>query len=410
MHQSGSPRRITASATHRTTNTGSSRYDATAHGPGSSTVGFFFEIEGALIPPREQREDFLVLALVFYAMRQGCDLHIEGRVSRQLLINLEEFQRAWSMWVPQRYRPVRITATEELDDPALSTERVAVAAFSGGVDATFALVQHVTEREARDRCRVAAAVLVHGFDVELEQAIAFAKAYENAREMTAALDVPLSVVRTDWKDLADGYWEHEHLAGLSACLALFSGVANFALMGADQDYRSVGVPWGSNSITNHLLSSPRFRNLTTGASFSRTMKVNAIARFPAVASRLRVCWEGPQTGENCGKCEKCMRTKLNFIANGLEVPAGLGRAPTLIEILRVKARRKEQIRFLRDIYLHAQRSALPRSTKRAIRIAVIKNRVLHRLPAANELLRVLKMPWKLARRTTFALATRVREA
>jgi hypothetical protein len=410
MQEPGSPRRIIASATHRLTATGSRRYDATAYGPDNATARFFFEIEGALIPPREERRDFLVLALVFYAMRQGCDLHVEGAVSRQLLINLEEFQRAWSMWVPQTYRPIRITATEEVEDRPVSTERVGVAAFSGGVDATFALVRHVTEREARDRCRVAAAVLVHGFDVDLEQDVAFAKASENASEMTAALNVPLSIVRTDWKDLADGYWEHEHLAGLSACLALFSGVASFALMGADQDYRSVGVPWGSNSITNHLLSSASFRNLTTGASFSRTKKVAAIARIPAIASRLRVCWEGPQTGENCGKCEKCMRTKLNFLANGLEVPPGLGRTPTIIDILRVKARRKEQIGFLRDIYLHAQGSSLSRATKRAIRVALIKNRILQRLPAANELLRVLKMPWKLARRTSFALGVRVREA
>src|SRR4249920_229404 len=98
---------ISARASHRLTENGLSRYDVTVQLPESSALEFFFEIGGAVIPPRVRRDDFLAVALVQFAMRRGCDLHIDGAVSSQLLVNLEEFQRAWSFWVPKVYRPIR---------------------------------------------------------------------------------------------------------------------------------------------------------------------------------------------------------------------------------------------------------------------------------------------------------------
>lgn len=388
---------IIARASHRITETGSSRYDVTVCPPDADAIEIFFEIGGAVVPPRVRRDDFLVLALVFFAMRRGCDLHIDGTVSSQLLINLEEFQRAWSMWVPKVYRPIRITAREELPDGAPSVERVAVAAFSGGVDATFAMVRHVIDSPARDRCRIATAVLVHGFDIHLKHDAGFRQAYDNAREMTAAMKVPLSTVRTNWRELGREFWEHEFCAGLSACMALFGEVATIGLMGSDEDYEHFVLPWGSNPITNHLLSSAAFQNLTEGGAFSRTEKVRVIASLPDVSDRLRVCWQGPQTGKNCGRCEKCTRTKLNFLANDLPVPKSLGNVPSSLEILQLKARNAVQISFLEDILVYARRSSMSKRMKNAIWIAIRKNRTLIRFPILRPALRVVTWPLRAGR-------------
>jgi hypothetical protein len=389
---------IIAHASYRIIENGTGRHDVTVLLPGVDALQIFFEIGGAVVPPRVRRDDFLVLALVFFAMRRGFNLHIDGAVSSQLLINLEEFQRAWAMWVPKVYRPIRITAREELGNDAPTVERVAVAAFSGGVDATFAMVRHVIDSPARDRCRIATAVLVHGFDIDLKHDAAFRQARDNAREMTAAMNVPLSTVRTNWRELGRGFWEHEFGAGLSACLALFGEVANLGLMGSDEDYEHFVLPWGSNPVTNHLLSSAGFRNLTEGGALTRTAKVRIIASLPDLTDRLRVCWQGPQTGSNCGRCEKCTRTKLNFLANDLAIPKSLGSAPSLRDILRLRARNRVQISYLEDISEFAKRSAMSNSMKNALRFTIRKNRTFLLFARLRTVVRAFARPLRAGRR------------
>ena len=59
---------------------------------------------------------------------------------------------------------------------------------------------------------------------------------------------------------------------------------------------------------------------------------------------LRVCWEGPQRDRNCGVCEKCIRTKLEFLANGLELPSALSTPPTAGEITTWNIRKEWHMR------------------------------------------------------------------
>jgi hypothetical protein len=54
-----------------------------------------------------------------------------------------------------------------------------------------------------------------------------------------------------------------------------------------------------------------------GAGFSRTAKVAAIRKIPLVLKTLAVCWAGAIPGRNCGVCQKCIRTRLNFLAAGI---------------------------------------------------------------------------------------------
>jgi hypothetical protein len=363
------------------------RHDVFVEVPGEAPFRLFYEIVGERVPPPVRRLDFVVLALLYFAMRRGLDLHVEGAVSRRLLANLEEFQRAWAMWLPGDYRHIRITARDVVTDTTLPADDVAVAAFSGGVDAVFALARHVTPSTAYDRCRIATAVLVHGFDIGLDQEQGFRIAETNARALTAAMNVPLTVVRTDWRARVARRWEHEYVTGLSACLFLFGEVANVALMGNGEDYRNFEVPWGSNPVTNPLLTSATMRNVTEGAAFTRTEKVRVIAGVPGIGDRLRVCWQGPQTGQNCGRCEKCIRTKLNFLANDLPIPGSLGAAPGPVAVARIRAKNQAQIALLEDVLLSARHSSMSLRLRAAIRFVIFRSRVQNGLSGLRKALR-----------------------
>jgi hypothetical protein len=45
-----------------------------------------------------------------------------------------------------------------------------------------------------------------------------------------------------------------------------------------------------------------------------------ITHWPEALQSLRVCWQGTQKDRNCGRCEKCVRTILNFRILGVGLP------------------------------------------------------------------------------------------
>ena len=333
----------------------------------------FYQISGDILPPPLEVHDFAVVAALITAMREGRPVHVDGPVTGELLRNLEEFQEAWAMW-RSVYRRVPITADQILSTEPTSSRR-GVFAFSGGVDGTFALLRHHSGRAGLRTVRPVCAMMVHGFDIPLAAQQAFDRAHADVAEMMRVLGVPLTTVRTNWRALNDKNWTMEYHVALSACLYQFRGLANVGVCGAGEDYAQMVVPWGSNPVTNHLLSGGGFQVHTEGLGFTRTGRVRLICDYPDVARKLRVCWEGPITGENCGRCEKCIRTKLNFMASKQE-PLCFDGKPTRGQILGLAARNPVQLAFLREILATARTNGIDEPWVSSLALAIAKNRAL----------------------------------
>lgn len=357
----------------------------------------FFEVSGGVLPPPLQLHDFAVPALIFTAMRQRRPLHIDGAVSAELMRNSEEFQEAWSAWRPDSYTPVPVTAEQVGQDVHPPQERLGVFAFSGGVDGTFALLRHLKGQAGQRAIRPLGAMLVHGFDIPLANADAFGAAHGAATAVMGDLDLPLYIVRSNWKQAICSDWEMEFFTGVAACLYQFTGFASHGVLGADEDYAHLSLPWGSNPVTNHFLCGGAFQIHTEGGGFTRTQRVALIAQTPQIARQLRVCWEGPVTGRNCGVCEKCIRTKMNFMANGNE-PLCFDRPPTLAEIRGVNAKNAVQIAYLKDIREVAAALGNKEAWVSALSTAIRKNELL--LPFRPAIQRVRKRIRRVKNRLT----------
>jgi len=278
-------------------------------------------------PAVPDRLDPVAIALVAKAMNFTQDLHLEGPVSWTLLANLAEYIDAWTLWRPDVFRSVAISADEVIDDRFDAAGRfadTAVTPFSGGVDGTFAVLANASNLLGRRSKRLAAAVLVHGFDIPLAEEDGFQLAADGATAMTDEIGVPLVTMRTNWKEVACPEWEMSFATGIAAVLHLFTDRAGSAAMAADNTYDRIVLPWGSNPISSPLLSSARMGMALVGAGRSRTEKCEAIGGLGSVRDHLRVCWAGDLQGRNCGRCEKCVRTKVNFLAAGHGVAPALG--------------------------------------------------------------------------------------
>jgi 7-cyano-7-deazaguanine synthase in queuosine biosynthesis len=258
---------------------------------------------------------------------------VRGEVDADFLATMEEYMAAWCRWRPDLFRPVAISADVETV-PRASTAAGAIMAFSGGLDSTFALHAHkhgLLGRRARD---VQAAVLIQGFDVPLEHDVAFDVARGHVQAILESYGVRLNVVRTNWQKPFCIKWGMTHVLGITAVLHLFHRQFGGGVIADDVAYDTQVTPWSSNAITNQMLGCGGFGIRTTGAAWSRTQKAAAVAANPAVLEHLRVCYERPELGGNCGECEKCVRTKLNFYAVGVPSMRTLGRPIALADVRR----------------------------------------------------------------------------
>ena len=104
-----------------------------------------------------------------------------------------------------------------------------------------------------------------------------------------------------------------------------------------------------------------------GAGFSRTEKVALIATDALASKTIKVCWEGKDTYENCGVCEKCIRTRLNFAAVGITNPECFDDRLTVAHIRSLKAHQPTQLNELRLILEYAKKRNIAEPWNKALK-------------------------------------------
>lgn len=265
--------------------------------------------------------DPFLIGSVFMAMRTAAKIRVHGTVSPSLLNNLEEFQSAWSCWMHGELHPVEIQADFESEEQVAGTAGAAMT-FSGGLDSCFTAWRHSQNRCGRRRRELRAALMVHGFDIPLEEADVFEKAAENSRRIVEAVGLELIPITCNFRQLGDD-WEMAHGAALAACLHLFRSRFSSGVIAGSHVYSGLRFPWGSNPLTDPMLSTAGFRIVYDGAECSRRDKAREVADWNAAMQRMRVCWEGEQKDRNCGRCVRCVGTAICFAIERKPLPASL---------------------------------------------------------------------------------------
>ncbi|MFB8791396.1 MAG: hypothetical protein U7123_21810 [Potamolinea sp.] len=315
--------------------------------------------------------DPFVVATIFLAMQQGTDLIVHGEVSPSLLQNLAEFQAAWHCWRPQLYQQIEITADVEREQDKIDSDQ-AIAAFSGGVDASFTMWRHRMKRCSRWQRNIQAGLIIHGFDIPLTQQEIFNRAFHKSREMLTSLDVELIPIATNFRELPQD-WEDAFGTAIASCLMLLQGGYNTGLIGSSDPYHSLNLPYGSNPITDSLLSSNTFQIICDGSAFTRLQKVEEIANWEQACTNLRVCWQNSQSDKNCGRCEKCIRTILNFRVMGVGLPPCFAEDVTERQISEIRGLKKAQLIELEPILETAKARGITEGWVNALEKCIASN-------------------------------------
>jgi hypothetical protein len=250
--------------------------------------------------PLEPNVEGWVCPFFLLAMSRRASLVVRAPLSQVLNANLESIRNMAAQWWPG-FGGGRVQAPPARERTARGGRALF---FTGGIDSTYALLQ------LRDR--LDAVVFVEGFDVDLRDEDRLGRVRDHLRATAELAKVPLVRVRTNLREhplFRRLNWEITHMAALAGVAHVLAGTFR-TLYAAASD---VPPPYGSHPELDPLWSSENMALVNFGSDVSRLERVAAIARTH-LRERVRVCWQHLTPGLNCGICEKCLRTRLQFLA------------------------------------------------------------------------------------------------
>ncbi len=225
-----------------------------------------------------------------------------------------------------------VTGTHFVKNNRAKIEKSA-AFFSGGVDAFNTLVCHADENPDL--------ITVWGADVKLDDVEGWKNVYNHVEKTKKDFNCNSIVVKSNFRlciserecgrlvkvlKANDGWWHgFQHglaLQGLAAPLAFLNNytktyfASSFSFLLRDKGKYTCA----SDPTTDNFVKFCGCQIVHDGYEFSRQDKVHNIVQFSRernVKIEPRVCWISTG-GKNCCVCEKCYRTIIEFVAEGVD--------------------------------------------------------------------------------------------
>lgn len=244
---------------------------------------------------------------VFPCMEKGLSLPFGSNTSHRLLNNLVDLQDILTSWEPKLSRT---NLPEEKPTSSNNIPSKGVATFfSGGLDSFYTLVKHKPE--------ITHLIFVHGFDIALSNQKLLTASSDNIKKIAEKFGIELIEVETNLGDVYKSIvkWQLAHGAALATIGHLLSNHLSKIYIPSSFTYSDL-FPWGTHPILDPLWGSENLSFKNDGGEATRVEKSKLVATEDVALDTLRVCYKQVDGKYNCGKCEKCIRTLLNFTAIG----------------------------------------------------------------------------------------------
>jgi len=281
---------------------------------------------------------FLAACFPLAALHGEARVRIEEKPCPMLVEGLRTAHAWWASWGGMHSRPPTIETPAPGRCRTLTAARRAVSCLSGGVDGLHTLMHNRRLYRKGDPAYIREALFIHGFDIgkrprdpENER---FRTALGCLEPVAAEAGVRLIPCRTNLRHLPSkpGFWANRHNGAALAAVGHAATLGPAYLFVGGTYHVSNPVPVGSHPAVDGLFSSQRLTVIHDGSRFSRLEKVRDLASWPTALAALRVCPGNGGDQPNCGRCEKCLRTRLELLAAGVEETAAFGPSLTAVEL------------------------------------------------------------------------------
>lgn len=264
-----------------------------------------------------QRANPFLAGVLFLAMKLHLDIHIDGVVSRKMLRGIKTIMVIFHQWFPE-YHLINVSASQ-VDETSGATGEYNGCFFSGGVDSFYTVLKNRTENDAE--FKITHLLFAQGLDIPLENVDFYAAVLNHIRQITDKLGLKLIPIKTNVRQLTTPLldWHKTHGSALAAIALCLEPLFGAVFIPGEQDYTYLS-PRGAHPLTDPLWSTETLRFIHDGAEVDRIEKVHSqIARSEVALDHLRICWQNVDGQYNCGRCEKCLRTKINlYLAGALD--------------------------------------------------------------------------------------------
>ncbi len=248
-----------------------------------------------------ENADVFIIAALLPAMQKSQDIYLDSNlhVSPQLLSNLDHIQEIFALWYSQLNKVQIHAKSYEKNVP---NQAGVGSFFSGGADGSYTFLAHENE--------ITHLIFVEGVDIQLDNENLLEKVIHTNSNYVKQKNKEFVRIRSNIRKYITDFgisWVIGNGAGLS-CIAHALAFNKIYFAGS---HSALGLfPWGSHPLIDPLFSNEHIEIIHDGLAVKRTEKIKKISEDKDTLNILRVCWQ--DSGYNCGKCEKCLRTMLTL--------------------------------------------------------------------------------------------------
>ena len=261
-----------------------------------------------------ERADAFLVGLFFLALRKGYDIQVLAPVSERLYYTLNKYLIPWVAKL-NGFRPVKMHC-EELLSAELPNVNGVGTGLSCGIDSFSTIYQHLVE-DCPDLHQITHFTF---FNVGSHGALGGNKARELFRRRmdlikpcAEELEKELVIIDSNLSEILKlNFYQTHTFRNLSACLVLqkLFKVYYYSSSYSMEYFALRPDSCGHYDIFNMaMLSTENTSFFSTCPHHSRVDKTRLVSKFAPAQKYLNVCIRGE---ENCGACEKCVRTLFTF--------------------------------------------------------------------------------------------------
>lgn len=292
-------------------------YEDSCRAPQTLSISLAKKYEHMIAPGYEA---FLLGCFSAALYHQEQRIHIAGSLCPYLKNNIHSalrLQKKW--WLTADHFILEITAENYAPASFHNENRAAGCFYSGGIDSLASILTNSQCFDEKHPYRYKYAFLVYGLDIgdpnRDPRPDLFQSALDRQAPLAKQMGMELIPIWTNIRDIEPDrlFYERMHFGGMLSGLshAMSQSISRCSI--ASDITLELQDPWGSHSALNACFSSSYLTFTTETSHLDRTEKTDLVAQNNTALSSIRVCFntnyiEGKYV--NCGKCEKCIRTKL----------------------------------------------------------------------------------------------------
>lgn len=304
------------------------------------------------------------------AMGLGEDLEITGPVTSTAVNSFHQAQLALLEKHPH-LRKIAITHEPPItDNRSLDDDRAVASFFSGGLDSAYT---------AETIPEINTLVSIWGFDIQLWHEKHWKITEDLLQIQAKEMKRELIILKTNIRDMSNGllYWGRDyHGSALAGVANALSNKIKRIYISATHDEDT--NRWGQFPDLSRAYSNS-YQEIIEYGPLVRAEKALALANNPRT-KLMRVCYRNTRGHVNCGVCQKCIRTRLEFaIVRAQYRPVGLEKKPTLLELANVRVD-KNNYMFFKNSIGFAKSAGFPNTflPLLAVRIGYIRSMPFYR--------------------------------